>query len=356
VEPTYRELFRAIMNYGDFDRMPVLHWTGWPETNERWQREAGIAPEAQNEYFDAKPFWHGIGPEFSLYPPFEEEIIEDTDEYVIKRGGDGVVFQDWKHASCIPHYIDFTLKDRGMLREFVERLQPHPDRLPGNADELVKRGEDAGMPIGIFCGSMIGFIRNWMGVENLAVACFEDPDMIGELVEAASDMVCATIEPLLQKHQFDLGYFWEDICGKSGPLVTIKIFKELVVPGYKKITRLLKKYGVELASVDSDGWIEPLVPYWLEAGVNIMFPFEIGTWNADPTEYRRKYGRDLRIFGGFNKLVLEKGPAEIDAELERRLPLAAEGGYVIFPDHLITPGTSVENYKYYLEKLRAVRF
>ena len=72
-------------------------------------------------------------------------------------------------------------------------------------------------------------------------------------------------------------------------------------------------------------------------------------------EYRRRYGKELRIIGGINKLELEKGPAAIDAEIERRTPLMKDGGLVPMPDHLITPGTSLENYKYYLEKMRELR-
>ncbi|MBM3280240.1 MAG: hypothetical protein FJY95_19505 [Candidatus Handelsmanbacteria bacterium] len=31
-----RALWQSIMQYGEFDCMPVIHWTGWPETLERW--------------------------------------------------------------------------------------------------------------------------------------------------------------------------------------------------------------------------------------------------------------------------------------------------------------------------------
>jgi len=292
----------------------------------------------------------------NLVPCFETEIIEDTDEYVISRGGDGVVMQDWKHKSCIPHFIEFTLTDRSTMGQFLERLQPDPSRLPADADEHLDRVEKGDVPVSLFCGSMIGSIRNWMGVENLAIACFEDPEMIGELVDAMSDVVCTTWEPILQRHKFDLAQFWEDICGKDGPLVTLKVFEEQVLPGYRKIVSMLHRHGVDLIALDCDGWIDPLVPYWLKAGINIMYPFEIGTWNADPMEYRKRYGEELRIIGGFDKLSLEKGPAAIDEELEKRVPLAAQGGYIILPDHWITPDTSVENYRHYLERVRSLRF
>ena len=36
---TNRELFKEIISYGEFDRMPVIHWAGWGETHERWHAE-----------------------------------------------------------------------------------------------------------------------------------------------------------------------------------------------------------------------------------------------------------------------------------------------------------------------------
>ena len=98
------------MHYGDFDRMPVLHWAGWPETKERWQAEGLPQDVDQQQYFHANSFWEYVGVNIDLYPSFEEEVLEETTEYRIFRQWDGVVCQDWKHRSCIPHYIDFTLK------------------------------------------------------------------------------------------------------------------------------------------------------------------------------------------------------------------------------------------------------
>jgi hypothetical protein len=55
-------------------------------------------------------------------------------------------------------------------------------------------------------------------------------------------------------------------------------------------------------------------------------------------------------------MAIPKGPKAIDAEIARRLPLMKAGGFIPLPDHLITPETSIANYKYYLEKIRSLRF
>ena len=354
---TYQELFRTIMYYGEFDRMPVLHWTGWPETLERWYTEGLPRDVSQQEFFDAEPVQPaGVPSPIGLFPHFEEEVLEETDEYRIFRQNDGVIAQDWKHRSCIPHYVDFILKDRSGWPEYEKRLQPDPKRIPESLDEELERLAARGKPISIGMASMMGWLRNWMGVENLTYACCEDPVFVRDAVETLADLTCWWYDQVLPKIQVDMAWGWEDICFKTGPLVSPGLVKELFVPGYKKMTDKLREYGCDLCVVDCDGKIDELVPLWLEAGVNVMFPIEIGTWHADPMAFRRQYGKELRVIGGIDKLVLEQDHAAIDAEIERRKPLMADGGFIPLPDHLITPGTPLDNCRYYLDRIRELRF
>ena len=356
-----RELWQNIMHYGEFDRMPVIHWTGWPETTERWEQE-GLPPGVnQHEYFDAERYWTGVSANLSLLPTFEEELLEDTPEYRIFRASDGVVQQDWKHRSCIPHFIDFTLKTARDWDEYKKRLQPDPARIPENLEEQIRQVDASGQPISIGTASMMGWIRNWMGVENMSYLMYDDPDCYADMVDTLAELTCWSLDQILPKMREmgvtpDLGFGWEDICGKSGPLVSPVIFDRCVASGYRKMRDKLEEYDVSLLGLDSDGQVEPLLPNWMEAGVNVMFPLQPGTWGSTPARARQRFGRELRIVGGYDKHALEKGPAAIDAELERHLPVMKEGGLVLMPDHLITPDTSLENYKYYLERIRQLRF
>ena len=353
---TTRELFNNIMHYGEFDRMPVCHWGGWNETREQWLSEGLPEDVSEHDYFNSVSIGEWASFDVGLYPLFEEEIIEETAEYRVYRNADGVVCKEWKGRSCIPQYMDYTLKDGNAWPEFKKRLQPDPARIPEDLDERIERAKASGSPIIVGTGSMIGWIRNWMGVENLAYLCYDDRDLLAEMVDTIATLVCWQLDVVLPKVQADVGWGWEDICFRTGPLVSPQVFKECAVPGYQKISAKLSDYGIDLHLVDCDGKIDDLIPLWLEGGVNVMLPVEIGVWGADPAEFRRKYGKELRIFGGINKLQIAKGPAAIDAEIERRLPLMRQGGYVPLPDHLVIPGTSLEDYKYYLERIRRLRF
>jgi len=355
---TTRQLWQSIMHYAEFDRMPVIHWTGWEETLERWHKE-GLPPDADvHQYFGSVPHWTSIGVNLGLHPAFEEEVIEETDEYRIFRDSSGVVQQDWKHRSCIPHYTDFTFKGAQDWDEYKKRLQPDPARIPDDLDEQIKAAEDSTFPIAIGTASMMGWLRNWMGVVNMSYLMYDDPDCVADVVDTLAELSCWGMDQVIPRMTTkpDLGFGWEDICGKSGPLVSPRVFEQCVARGYRKMRDKLESYGITLLGIDTDGMVEPLLQNWLDAGVNVQFPIEYGTWQATPERMRQKYGRDLRVVGGFNKLVLEQGRAAIDAEIERHVPLMKEGGFVMMPDHLITPGVPLDDYKYYLDRVRALRF
>ncbi len=356
-----RQLFQQIMNYGQFDRMPVIHWRGWDETHERWYREGYPEDCNAHEYFGASPQWTSFGANLDLFPAFDEKTIEETDEYRIFSDKAGVICQDWKNKSCIPHYLDFTLKEARDWPRFKERLQPNPARIPDDIEQRIDRAAKSGLPIAVNVASMMGWIRNWMGVENMSYLMYDDPEVYADMVNTLADLTCWSLEQILPlaKEQGvvpDMGFGWEDICGKTGPLVSPSIFNQCVAQGYRKMRDKLESHGVHLLGLDSDGMVEPLIPAWMEAGVNVFFPIEPGTWGATPEHMRKRFGKEMRMIGGLDKLVLEKDFTAIDAELESHIGLMKEGGFMLMPDHLITPGTPLANYKYYLSRVRELRF
>jgi len=147
---------------------------------------------------------------------------------------------------------------------------------------------------------------------------------------------------------------WEDMCYRDGPLLSPQMVREHMAPHYRAITRLLAEYGIDVVILDCDGKIDELIPIWLEAGVNCHFPIEVGTWNADPLELRRRFGENLLMMGGFDKRILAAGPAAIDAEVERLAPLAEEGGFIPFCDHRVPPDVPLRYYLHYVERAKQV--
>ena len=126
-----------------------------------------------------------------------------------------------------------------------------------------------------------------------------------------------------------------------------------MLPGYRRVIEFGRSRGVHLFGLDSDGNIDPLIPVWMDAGIDILYPFEVQA-GMDVLAVRKKYGKDLRIWGGVDKRCLAGGPAAIDEELERIGPLIGEGGYVPMLDHSAPPDIPFQNYCYFLKKLEGM--
>ncbi len=169
-------------------------------------------------------------------------------------------------------------------------------------------------------------------------------------MDGLADFLIATMDKILQYTDVDVFGFWEDMAYKTGPLVGPNLMRKYALPRYKKVVDFLRSKGVKFICLDSDGDIWSLIPVWLDAGINTLYPFEVQC-GMDIVEVRKKFGKDLRIWYGIDKRALTIGPKAIDAELERVRPLIEEGGYIPGTDHSLPPDISFTNYCYYRKAL-----
>jgi uroporphyrinogen-III decarboxylase len=113
----------------------------------------------------------------------------------------------------------------------------------------------------------------------------------------------------------------------------------------------IKKFGTKVF-VDSDGNIELMLDWLIDAGEDGILPLERQS-GIDLVKLRKRYPNFMFI-GGFDKMCLFKGKEAIRQEVERLLPVIRSGRYIIGMDHQTPPGTTLENYRYYLSVLREV--
>ncbi|HRW05803.1 MAG TPA: uroporphyrinogen decarboxylase family protein [Caldilineaceae bacterium] len=365
-----RERFNATMHYQSRDRAPITDFGFWTETFPLWYKQ-GLPRRIKYSYaksnhvsyfgmdFGLDAISRSTDVRVGLSPYFRPKILEDRDDHEIVQQSDGVRVLRRKFMGSIPQHQGHLLTDReSWEKHYKPRLDPnHPRRLPNDWDARVKAWQDPDRSeiIALPGGSLYGWIRNWMGVQNVSYLVYDDPKLFDEMVTTIADCIIGTLERALASGvQFDGCGMWEDMCYSSGPLLSPKHFKQYLVPHYRRITDLLHKHGVDVVWLDCDGDISLLVPMWLDAGVNCMFPLEVGTWRADPIKYRREYGKDLLIMGGFDKHLLQGNKAQIEAEVQRLAPLVDEGGFIGFCDHRVPPDVPLENYLFYLSKVRDI--
>jgi uroporphyrinogen decarboxylase len=362
---TDRERFIATMHYQPRDRAPICDFNYWSETIDAWH-EQGLPRSVQhsydglkgtNAYFGLEDFQHGPSAHCDLAPAFAEKVIEDRGDHELVQQSDGVIVLRKKHMGSIPMHHAHLLVDRASWRKhYKPKLSAvNVERFPKDwhTATTVWRNRNREHVCTLNGGSLFGRLRDWMGMENIALVPYDDPAWFEEMVETLCDCIVGTLERVLATGGvFDACGMWEDMCFASGPLLSPEHFKQYLVPRYRRITDLLHRHGVDVVWLDCDGKIDALVPLWLDAGVNCMFPIEVGTWQADPVALRKQFGRDLLMMGGFDKRILMRSQREIEAEIARLTPLIEEGGFIGFCDHRVPPDVPLENYLFYLRTVR----
>jgi uroporphyrinogen decarboxylase len=355
---TERERFHACMNYEPVDVTPHWTWGGWPETIERWKTE-GYDPTRDDIGQGASPV-HWIGHWFFPNPPFEHQVIEEDDEHVLYVNHEGILMREMKNNpySSMPQFVKFPVTTREEFRAFWrERMQPKPEeRIGPDWREHIQALRDADAPLVIISdrwGGFFGPLRNLVGVETLCTLFYDDPAFIEEMMDADADFIIAMMDQILDTGPIDAFAFWEDMAYKTGPLLTPKLARKYMLPRYKRVADFLRDRGVRWIGLDSDGRIDTLIPVWLDAGLNFLYPFEVQA-GMDVNKVRREYGRDLRMWGGVDKRAIAEGRDAIEAELARVRPLIEEGGYIPMADHSCPPDISWPNYVYYMRRLGEV--
>jgi len=350
---TDRQRFNNQMHYKPIDRTFNMEFGYWQENFQQWSIfvENGIKTNEQADVFFNFDTIKAFGRNVWIHPAFQYKVVEETADTRIIQNGDGLLAEVPKDGhDTIPHFI----KSAVTCPDDWKRIKAERFRLDDPARrvdiEAIKKAHPPGRdyPLGIYCGSMIGRVRDLLTFEGLAYACYDYPAMVEDIVETACQLVEHCLDQVLGHVDFDFASGWEDICFKNGPIVSVDFFKRVVLPRYKRISRRLHKAGIDLWYTDCDGDVRPILPYFLEGGINCLFPFEVNGC-AHPGELLAEYGRDLRIMGGVDKIQLLAGPAAIKAYLETLAPLVERGGYIPFCDHRCPPDVSVENYLYYLD-------
>lgn len=344
------------------DRLPDLEFGAWAQTIERWAGEGmdvsqlrgcGAPQDYLEHYFrtDESEYGPALDIRVGIYPPIEEEVLETRGDYQIVRDKDGAIIErlDPQLGASIPRHLRYVIENRGdweKLRD--ERLDAEaPGRIAAPVDALARRFCATNYPVVINVGSLYGYLRNWMGVERLSLLLYDDRPFVEEMMEHLTHVTLRVLERLGGFGlQIDRADWWEDMCYRTGPLLSPRMFREMLVPRYRRITNYLREeFGVGFNQVDCDGNIHALVPLWAGCGINVMFPIE--SLHTDPYRAAEQVGPRGLLRGGFNKMAIIEGPAAIDAEFARLAPLVRSGRLIPHTDHRVPPDVSYANYLHY---------
>lgn len=320
-EMTTRERFHAVMEFRDFDRLPVVEWASWwDKTIERWRNE-GLPPEAKERY------------DISMY--FDQDIYHQF-RYTGIYGN--CPRPDTHGAGLVSNADDYE-----RLRQYFFQLE----EINTDALEKVAASHRKGEIATWF--TFNGFFwlpRVFFGIENHLYAFYDNPELMHRMnlenanwMLKAVDKICSVLTP-------DFMTFAEDMSYNNGPMISKKLFDEFMKPYYKMVIPRLKDRGIKVF-IDSDGDVHEPAGWFTEAGIQGILPLEAQA-GVNLAKLRNDNPEQLYI-GGYDKMKMPFGEESMRTEFERLLPVAKQGGYIISCDHQTPPGVSLENYRIYMK-------
>jgi uroporphyrinogen decarboxylase len=368
-----RERFKQICRFERTNDPYMWSVAAWKDTYERWYSEGmpvnanGISEHLlghQDRTGSIRPKGaiqgmtrHGeLRWIVALDPMFEPKTISETDEHIVEVDFDGAIVERKRHGDAtIPRYIEYPVKDKKTWDEYKKRLDPFsPGRWPAGWEMMSedKHFEERDFPLGMNLLSLYGNPRNYMGLEGLSYAIFDNISLVEEMIEWQAYMAYEMAKRVFEKGvTLDWVWIWEDMAFNNGPLVSPSFVRKYMAPRYRKVVDLLRSHGVEALIMDCDGNIDELIPIWIDCGINATYPLECAS-GMDGRKVRQKFGNNIILIGNVDKRALAKGKQEIDAEIAKVKSLLEHGGYFPNVDHHIPPDVPYKNMVYFLNELR----
>jgi hypothetical protein len=279
-----------------------------------------------------------------------DEILEETNEYILARDARGRLVRLPKGYASLPLPLEYPVREMGDWLKLKPHYEFHEARFGRDWEQAACQHREAGRVVTASIPGGFDELRELMGDAGACLAYYEQPELVHDLLDTLAEECCRVLDRVTQTVPIDMLMVHEDCAGKSGPLIGPRQVRQFLAPYYHRIWDLMHSRGTPLFWIDSDGDISPILADLVEAGINVIFPVEpVG--GMDILRLREVYGTRLAFIGGLDKHVVRRSQEEISAELERKIPpMMRSGGCVLGLDHRIPNGTPLENYRFYIHK------
>ena len=340
---TGRERFRRALAHEQGDRIPYTD-APWDTTLARWRTEGMPQGVSAHDYFGFEE--QRFGPDVSLR--FDEETLEQTDRYTIRRDRNGAVVRTWTHATSVPEYIDFAVKTPADWRALPERARRFtPDRVPADIGRTVADARENGRATHVF--AHIGFNQAiyMVDMETMLMAMAAEPAWAREVLDFTAEMAVEGAREMIRRGAvFDGAFVADDMGSRNGPLFSPRMYRELVQPCHARVCAFFTEQHLPVI-LHSCGNIMALVPDLIDAGFACLQPLEAKA-GMDLVALKRRYGDRLALMGGLDARTLVDRDRMRD-ELRRKVPMAMEGGgYILHSDHSIPDNVPLPNFREFI--------
>ena len=381
---TSREVVDALLRGKKAERMAITDspWSdavalwvrdGYPtrtrfkrKGQNRWRPDDGMWVEAEKDgdYIEPVPAWEHFGFDmvgtagwFDIQPIRDyEEVVEQTDEWEVKRNGAGASLKYWKHKMGTPEHIDFRMSSRAI---WDRDYRPHivswdPLRMGDMPEQQDNTTEARAAQRWVHYGHMFiwEIARQSMGDINLYENLLLDPAWIHDYNQVYTDMYKKAFKILFDELGLPDGiWIYEDMGYKNGLFASPKVFGDLIFPYYANLVSFFHSYNLPVV-LHSCGSVAQALPLIVEAGFDALNPMERKAKDNDPFVFAEKYGDRLAFVGGLDARIFETNDRDIiRREMVSYLTgMKDRGARLVFAsDHSLSPLIRYDTYRFVVD-------
>ena len=374
---TPKERYIAALTFGNPDKFPLN--PGWPRehTLRRWVTE-GLPAEFEASAGDAISYVihellgipdedvgidPGLNVDFRMIPWFKEEVLEHKNGHYIVRDWMGAITEisdefDYTYIRTPKDFVTrkwhkFPVENREDWEKMKERFDAMtPERVPADIAEIGQKLRDYKDATTIHINGPFWQLREFMGMENLCMAFLDDPELVRDMIGYWCDFAYRIMAERVLPYAVPTAmHFSEDMAYKAHSMISPAMTREFLMPCYLKWIDLFNQYNIPVINMDSDGYIEELIPIWIESGIHVCEPIEVAAGN-DIVHFREKFGTKMVYCGGIDKRAIAAGGEVMRAEVMRVVPpLLKQGGFIPSCDHGVPHDISFPNFVEYTRLL-----
>lgn len=214
--------------------------------------------------------------------------------------------------------------------------------------------EEAGEDIAVFGSvrSAFGFLCILLGLENLAGAIYDEPELLAELIEAADDYWTRLGLKLIEAG-CDALYVANDMGMNGSTLISPSHLREFFFPSLRKQVQTWKAAGGRVL-FHSCGNIDAVLEDLADMGIDALTNIQVGA-GMNLASVKARIGDRVTIVGNVDAtgILCQSDKRLIDDAIRDVVTTAGQdGGLIIATDHSFHEGIPTQNIVYFLEKAR----
>ena len=350
---TARERVGNLLQHKPVDRASFME-SLWPETVARWTDEGHLKKNEDLAIHFKMELWLAGWFNCMANLDVSETIVEEDAETKLVRNGDGALLRQWKNKSGTPEHVDFLVKDRAGWEQHIKPFLK-PDRRRADFKGYREAKKTAAERQEFFCWEGINVFEQMhpmCGHEYMLMGMALDPDWVRDMTKTYTDLTIAMWEMLFTEEGLPDGIFFnEDMGFKEKPFMSPAMYRELIMPSHKRTCAWAHSKGLRVI-MHSCGFVEPLVPHMIEAGIDMLQAMEVKA-GMDMVRLNKLYGDKIGFMGNIDiREIISNDRDRIDAELKKKiLPLmATRTPYILSSDHSTPPDVDYESFLYFRDR------